>query len=389
MKELSSLDTQAVKQTVASLKGELLLFLEEIVAINSYSNNTEGVVQVAQVLRQALPSPIYLDSSSISDEGTLWIYRHGPIGEIPILLVGHLDTVFPPGTFDSGMVSQDSHLLGPGVADMKGGLAVITGALWALDRLNVLHEIPLLLAFNGDEEIGSPRSGEMLMELARSSRLGLVFECGGPGGSVVTSRRGLHRYRLEIKGESGHAGNQPENKKSALVELAHQILRLEALNDAQAGLTVNVGKAFGGSAANVIPGKAEAEFEMRFSEQRQGDDVEERIQTLAHSQHHSSLIVQLTRSHSRPAMPRTPATVSLYQQVTRTAERIHISLSEEHRGGASDANLLAASGLSIIDGLGPVGEMDHSENERILKDSLFQRVELLVHLLLDLKAWSH
>ena len=100
-------------------------------------------------------------------------------------------------------------------------------------------------------------------------------------------------------------------------------------------------------------------------------------------------MVQFTHSHSRPAMSRTPATASLYQEVARTAERIHIPLSEEHRGGASDANLLAAAGLSMIDGLGPVGEMDHSEYERILKDSLFQRVELLVHLLVDLKAWSH
>ncbi len=392
MKELSSLDTQAVKRAVASLEGEIMLLLEEIVAINSYSHNTEGVVQVAQVLRRALPSPFKadnLDSNSISDEGTLWVYRCGPIGEIPILLIGHLDTVFPPGTFDSGMICQDSHLLGPGVADMKGGLAVIIGALWALDRLNVLPEIPLLLAFNGDEEIGSQRSGDMLMELARSCRLGFVFECGGPGGSVVTSRRGLHRYRLEIRGAAGHAGNQPGDKQSALVELAHQILRLEALNDPQTGLTVNVGKAFGGSTANVIPGSAEAEFEIRFSEQRQGDAIEERIQTLVNSPHHTGLMVQLTHSHSRPAMTRTPPIAGLYQEVAHAAEGIHMSLSEEHRGGASDANLLASSGLPVIDGLGPVGEMDHSENERILKDSLFQRVELLVHLLPNLKAWSH
>jgi glutamate carboxypeptidase len=257
-----------------------------------------------------------------------------------------------------------------------------------LDRLNALLEIPLRLAFNGDEEIGSPTSGEMLMELARSSRLGLVFECGGPEGSVVTSRRGLHRYGLQIGGETGHAGNQPGEKQSALVELAHQILVLEALNDPAAGLSVNVGRASGGSGANVIPGKAEAEFEVRFSEQRQSDELEERIWALTNSPHHSSLTVQVVRSHSRPVMTPTPATVNLYQEAARIAAGIQISLSEESRGGASDANLLAASGLPTIDGLGPVGEMDHSENERILKDSLFQRVELLVHLLWNLKAWS-
>ncbi|UCG11409.1 MAG: M20 family metallopeptidase [Deltaproteobacteria bacterium] len=373
-----------VKRTVAALREDLLVLLEKMVAINSYSHNAAGIVQVAELVRQALPSPLALESAKDTTEGTLWLCGHGPAGEPPILLVGHLDTVYAPDTFDKGVDLQGDYLLGPGVADMKGGLVVIVGALWALDRLNVLPVIPLLLAFNGDEEIGSPTSGEILTELARSSRLGLVFECGGPEGTVVTSRRGLHRYRLEIRGETGHAGNQLGDKKSALVELAHRILDLEALNDPEAGLSVNVGRASGGSAANVIPGRAEAEFEVRFSEQRQSDEIEERIRALTNSPYHSSLVVQATRSHSRPVMARTPDAARLYQEAVRVARGIQISLSEESRGGASDANLLAASGLPTIDGLGPVGEMDHSENERILKDSLFQRVELLVHLLWNL-----
>ncbi len=387
MKKQLSLDTQEVKAIVGSLKKSLLVLLDELVTINSYSHNVEGVAQMAEAVGGALPSPLKLQSVTSSKKETLWTCRYGPSGEDPILLVGHLDTVFPPGTFDSGMISQDPYLSGPGVADMKGGLAVILGALWALDRLKVLPKIPLLLAFNGDEEIGSPGSGQKLEELARSCRLGFVFECGGPDGSVVTSRRGLCRYSLKIKGKAGHAGNLQTAKQSAVVELAHQILKLEALNDQEAGLSVNVGRASGGSAANVIPGKAEAEFEVRFSAQRQSDEIEERIRALTNSPYHSSLIVQVARSHSRPVMARTPATARLYQEATRIAEEIQISLSEESRGGASDANLLAASGLPTIDGLGPVGEMDHSENERILKDSLFQRVELLAHLLWNFKAW--
>jgi glutamate carboxypeptidase len=389
MRGQASLDSQAVKRTIATLKGDLLVLLEEMVAVNSHTLNTAGIVQVAELVRQALPPHLALESARDSNESTLWICGQGPTGEPPILLVGHLDTVYPPGTFDRGVVKEGPYLHGPGVADMKGGLVVIVGALWALDRLNVLPEIPLLLAFNGDEEIGSPTSGEMLMQLARSSRLGLVFECGGPEGSVVTSRRGLHRYRLEIVGEAGHAGNEPGVKRSALVELAHQILDLEALNDPEAGLSVNVGRASGGTAANVIAGKAEAEFEARFSEQGQSDEIEERIRALTSAPYDSNLRVQVARSHSRPLMARTPATASLYQEVARSAEGIQVFLFEESRGGASDANLLAASGVPTIDGLGPVGEMDHSEGERILRDSLFQRVELLVHVLWNLKAWSH
>jgi len=389
MKKQPSLDRQEVRKHVGSLQGELLVLLDELVAINSYSHNAEGVARVAEAVGGALPSPLKLQSVTTSKNETLWTCRYGPFGEDPILLVGHLDTVFPPGTFDRGTTTQGSYLSGPGVADMKGGLAVILGALWALDRLKVLPKIPLLLAFNGDEEIGSPGSGQKLEELARCCRLGFVFECGGPDGSVVTSRRGLCRYSLKIKGKAGHAGNLQTAKQSAVVELAHQILKLEALNDQEAGLSVNVGRASGGSAANVIPGKAEAEFEVRFTEQRQSDEIEQKTRASTNSPYHSSLIVQVARSHSRPVMARTPATARLYQEAVRIGEEIQISLSEESRGGASDANLLAASELPTIDGLGPVGEMDHSENERILKDSLFQRVELLAHLLWNLKAWSH
>jgi glutamate carboxypeptidase len=389
MKSKPSLDTQKVKKIVGSLEGELLVLLEKMIAINSYSHNTEGVAQMAETVGGALPTPLELQSVTTSKKEPLWTCLYGPSGEAPILLVGHLDTVFPPGTFDRSMVFHDSYLHGPGVADMKGGLAVILGALWALDRLKVLPKIPLLLAFNGDEEIGSPGSGHRLEQLARSCRLGFVFECGGPDGSVVTSRRGLCRYLLKIRGKAGHAGNLQAAKQSAVVELAHQILKLEGLNDLEAGLSVNVGRIKGGMASNVIPAEAEAELEVRFLNQGQGDEVDDRIRNLAKGSREFGIETDLVRGHARPPMEHTPGTARLFQEVAQVAARNQIILSEETRWGASDANLLATVGLPTIDGLGPVGEMDHSENERILEDSLFQRVELLVHLLWNLKAWSH
>ncbi len=388
MKKQPNLDGQEVKRIVGSLKKDLLVLLDELVSINSYSHNAEGVAQMAEAVGGALPSPLELQSVTTSKKEKLWTCRCGPSGEDLILLVGHLDTVFPPGTFDRGTASQGSYLSGPGAADMKGGLAVILGALWALDRLKVLPKIPLLLALNGDEEIGSPNSGHKLAELARSCRLAFVFECGGPHGSVVTSRRGLQRYLLKIRGKAGHAGNIQAAKQSAVVELAHQILKLEALNDREAGLSVNVGQVKGGTATNVIPAEAEAELEVRFLNQGQGDEVGKRIQKLANSSQEFGLETNFVRGHARPPMEHTPGTAQLFQKVAQVAARSQIILSEEARWGASDANLLAAVGLPTIDGLGPVGEMDHSENERILEDSLFQRVEVLVHLLWDLRDWT-
>ena len=388
MKNQPSLDAQEVKRIVASLKKDLLVLLDELVAINSYSHNAEGVARVAEEVGGALPSPLELHGVTTSHKETLWTCRSGPSGEDPILLIGHVDTVFPPGTFDSGMMYQNPYLSGPGVADMKGGLAVILGALWVLDRLKVLPTIPLLLALNGDEEIGSPNSGHKLEELSRSCRFGLVFECGGPDGSVVTSRRGLRRYSLKIKGKAGHAGNIKTAKQSAVVELAHQILKLEGLNDVEAGLSVNVGRVKGGTATNIIAAEAEAELEVRFLNKEQGDELEKRILKLANSSREFGLESNFVRGQARPPMEQTSGTVQLFQEVAQVAARNHIIFSEEARWGASDANLLAAVGLPTIDGLGPVGEMDHSEDERILKDSLFQRVELLVHLLWSLRNWN-
>jgi glutamate carboxypeptidase len=388
MKHQNSLKAQEVKRTVESLQNDLLILLDKMVAINSYSLNTRGVAQVVQEVSKYLPSPLTLESTTSSDDEIVWICRHGPANELPILLVGHLDTVFPPGSFDTGVVARGPHLLGPGVADMKGGVAVILGALWVLERIGFLPRIPLILALNGDEEIGSPGSGKKLAELARTSRMGLVFECGGPGGSVVTCRRGLHRYRLEIHGEAGHAGTYQGRKESAVVELAHQILQLEALNDPKGGISLNVGRVRGGTEVNIIPAEAVAELEVRFFEKQRGNEIEKKLRNMVRSTPQSKLNISLTKRHERPAMECTPKISKLYQAAVQTARIINLELPEETRGGASDANILAATNLPTLDGLGPVGEMDHCKNERILKKSLFQRVELLVHLLWNLHSWT-
>lgn len=389
MKDHPELRVQEVRDAVQSLQHDLLLFLDEIVACNSHSYNTDGVAQVAKMVVQALPRAFESQDLPTLTDGTLWAFRHRLHGSRPILLVGHLDTVFPPGSFERGLISDGPYLLGPGVADMKGGIAVVLGALWALDRLGILSETPLALAFNGDEEIGSPASSSALVSLAQNSRCVLVFECGGPGGAVVTSRRGLKRYHLEITGAGGHAGTLSGAKTSAVVELAHQILHLEALNENNADLTVNVGRVQSGIAANVVPERGEAEFEVRFWGGAGAQKVKERIHNQISAPRQSGLQLRLTQTHERPVMPRTPATAQLYEAAVRTAARLDWALTEEARRGASDANQTAAAGLPTLDGLGPVGEMDHSVHERILKDSLLERVELLVHLLWDLRGWSH
>jgi glutamate carboxypeptidase len=193
---------------------------------------------------------------------------------------------------------------------------------------------------------------------------------------------------LEIHGEAGHSGTHQGGKESAVLELAHQIMQLEGLNDPQAGISLNVGLIKGGTAVNIIPAEAEAELEVRFFEEQRGNEIEEKIRAMVKSKPQSKLKLSFTKRHGRPAMVGTAASSHLYQAAAQIAKKIDLELPEEARRGASDANLLAATNLPTLDGLGPVGEMDHSKNERILQTSLFHRVELLVHLLWDLRNWT-
>ena len=383
------LDPEAVRHEVESAAEEILNLLDRLVSINSHSIHEAGVNEAARVAAEALPAALIpRNPPEYGEENRIWVYDRHTAANPPVLLVGHLDTVFPPGVFDGGLIDEDEYLRGPGVADMKGGVAVMIGAVRVLERLNLLNELSLTLALNGDEEIGSVRSGMILGALAHESRAGLVFESGGPNGSVVTSRRGVRRYRLEVAGPGGHAGFQLEDKQSAVVELAHQILRFESFNKPKAGISVNVGRIAGGIGTNVVPALSEADFEIRCWDDGMCDSVAERIMASLAAPSGPGFEFSLERTHARPSMPRSGQILKLFKVAAKTARRLGYTVKEEARLGASDANILIAAGLPTIDGLGPVGEMDHSPRERIIRDSLFRRTELLVHLLWNLRNWS-
>ena len=383
-----NIDISQAARLLDEQRQDLLGLLDRLVSVNSFSANREGVSRAVELALQALPPSLTPVNGYSPENSRLWLRQNCAPDARPIMLVGHLDTVFPPGDFDSGIETRGAHLHGPGAADMKGGVVVILGALRILEQLGLLSEIPILTAFNGDEEIGSPDSGPILYELAGDCRLGLVFECGGQGQEVVTSRRGVRRYRMIIRGQSGHSGFTQGEKKSALVELSHQILRLEAFNKPRSGVSVNVGRAWGGTAANVVPGLAEAELELRFWDEKAGNLAAERIMASMASPVVLDLQLSLERTHSRPAMPRTPEVARLFKDAEKIARLDGVKLKEEARPGASDANILTAAGLPALDGLGPVGEMDHSNRERILAESLFERILLVVRLLWGLRGWS-
>ncbi len=377
-----------VRQAIDAIHGDVMSLLTDMVRINSFSYNTSGIREVAELAAGSLPSVFQVDSIQPNLDDRIWIHRGHSSEQTPILLSGHLDTVHPPGECRDDLKEQGEFLCGPGVADMKGGVAVILGALWVLDQLGRLPEIPITVAFTGDEEIGSIHSRERLKDLSKQARLGLVFESAGPNGEVVLARRGVRVYRLTVEGEEGHSGFDVKQKQSALIELSHQILRLEGLNDPKSGLSINVGMASGGTAVNVIPGRAEARLEVRFWDEALGDSAAERMLASLAAPKVSGMNLRLERTHARPVMAPTKQTESLFEAVREVGTDLGWTIGQEVRTAASDANVMSSAGLACLDGLGPRGEMGHSPRERIIASTIRDRLELTVHLLWRLRDWQ-
>lgn len=235
--------------------------------------------------------------------------------QFDVLLVGHLDTVFAPGTVAERPLSEDdTRLYGPGVSDMKSGLLNI---LWAMRELDPADKdrLAIAVAMNPDEETGSVYSHEWIGALAQRSRCVLVCEAARADGSLVKARKGMAGYHLTFKGVAAHAGNDPEKGRSAITALANCIVALNALSDGSRGTTLNVGVISGGSAANVVADNAVAELDVRFWENDEYDRVNQALEALCEKGFLDGVTTTLTRVNHKPAMAASVATQALMQQV--------------------------------------------------------------------------
>jgi glutamate carboxypeptidase len=290
--------------------------------------------------------------------------------------------VWPRGTLDRlpFRISSDGVITGPGCFDMKGGLVLLYYALQELRAVGVRPRRTLRILLNCDEEIRSRTSRGLIEQLATGAALGFVLESPLPGGAVKTARKGTGSYRLVVDGRAAHAGIEPEKGASALVELAHQVLALHALNDPARGTTVNVGVARGGTRPNVVPARAEAEIDVRVTTLDEARRVDQAINGLAPVVPGTTLTV--TSDLLRPPMEPTPASLRLYERARAIAAAMGVPhLGHGSTGGASDANLVAALGVPTLDGLGPEGGGAHADSEHVLMASLPRRAALLAGLL--------
>jgi glutamate carboxypeptidase len=297
------------------------------------------------------------------------------------LLVGHYDTVWPLGTTAKRPFTVDGNVIrGPGVFDMKGGLTQIVFALKAIRELGL--ELPLepVIFVNSDEEIGSRTSRRYIRALAKCARRAYVLEPSmGEEGAIKTERKGIGRFTITVHGKAAHAGLDPEGGASAILELAHVIQSLFALNDADKGITVNVGTVDGGLQPNVIAPHSQAVVDVRVPTVADGERIEATIHGLEPTTPGVRLVVE--GGIGRPSMEKTPRNEALWEQAKSAGKDLGLELTQDRAGGGSDGNWTTQF-TATLDGLGPVGHGAHAEHEFLYIDKTLERTALLALLLL-------
>jgi glutamate carboxypeptidase len=297
-----------------------------------------------------------------------------------ILIAGHLDTVWAHGTLAiMPFRVEGERAYGPGIYDMKAGSFLAFHAVTSLLRQKVATKLPVTLLLTPDEEVGSPTSRALIEAEARDAAYVLIPEPAGPGGAVVTARKGVGRFELAVTGVAAHAGGNYEDGASAVVELAHQILAINAMVDLERGITTNVAPIAGGTRPNVIAQEASCEIDLRVPTIEDGERCTAAILGLTPRNPRCRVVV--TGAMNRPPYAETPPGIALYDQARAIAAELGFDLPKQARGGGSDGNFTAAMGIPTLDGLGCPGAGAHADHEHILWRELAPRAALLLGLL--------
>jgi glutamate carboxypeptidase len=379
---------EVLRELAARRYDDYVEALEELVNIDSGSFTPEGVNRVADLCEarfrahgwsvERIP---HRPAEGEPQLGDLLIGRLEGPGGPRVLMIGHMDTVFDPGTVaERPFRIADGRATGPGVSDMKGGLLLGFVAVEVLQEAGFGGFGSITYVNNPDEEIGSPFSRSFIAELAREADVALVLENGRENGDVVSARKGVSDYRIEIVGRAAHAGVEPERGRSAILEAAHKTIALQALNGRWPGVTVNVGVIHGGTRTNVVPERCVLEVDVRSPQEETLRAAEEEVERIA-SEHTVPDVTAraVGRAWHRP-MEKKEGGARLAALAAAVAADLGFELHDAATGGASDANTTAAAGVPTLDGLGPVGGDDHGPREWIDLSSVVPRIALLAGL---------
>ncbi len=370
-------------QAVRARYPRYLAELESLVNVDCGSHTPPGVNRIADAVAESL-AELGASVERRSPEpgqplGDLVIGRL--IGEgSRLLLIGHMDTVFEPGTVaERPFRVEGERALGPGTSDMKGGLLAGLHAVAALHEIGIRPTITFVA--NPDEEIGSPFSTPHIRELVPEHDAALVLECARANGDIVSARKGIADLEVTFTGRAAHAGVEPEKGRSAILAAARQVVALEDLNGRWPGVTLNAGVIRGGTRPNVVAAECRLTLDLRAAAADAFDAAMEEVERLLHSPSVDGVHVELQRLAAHPPMEKSPATARLADLAHGLAAELGFDLRDAATGGASDANTTAAAGLPTLDGLGPIGGDDHSADEWLDLSSVVPRVTLLAALI--------
>ena len=362
---------------------DYLADLEALVNVDCGTDHKPGVDAVGAKMAAWLEETgCQVTRFPLEDYGDCLLATLQGTGEGRVLLLGHLDTVYPVGTVARRPLRiEGNRALGPGVIDMKGGLLVGLYALKALRNAGFQDFAELGFFLNTEEEIGSPVSQTLYADAARQADAVLVLEPARANGDIVGSRKGGGTYKLTVHGRAAHAGVEPEKGANAIVELAHQIQKLWRLNDLNPGTTVSPGVVGGGTRSNVVPDQAWVEVDVRVETPEAIEALDRAVRdAAAHPQVSGTRVVVEGGVHA-PPMPRTPANAFLARLAQQAARELGFEVGIAHTGGMSDANHVAGLGTPVLDGLGPVGGNSHTPEEYLEVDSVVPRTALLARLI--------
>lgn len=345
--------------------------LATLINLNSHSHNKAGIDANAAIFSAWMEAMGYITETFHRETiGNHVLYR-APVRRGPrVLLLGHLDTVFPPGTF-TDFSEDEAWIYGPGVCDMKGGNYVALCALRnVLSQQGQLGNIDMLLV--SDEETGSDDSKTLTAELAPHYDIALVFEAAGKNNEVVIARKGIATFYIDITGKGAHAGNHYSDGVNANLAAAHLTIHLTGLTNLDTGTTVNVGKIKGGLSANTISPQAQLVVEARFTSHEEKQRIFGAFSQLTEHNPVAGSHITVSGGLQRDVMQPSEKQQQLLQHI---AEILGYPLPTEKRGGVSDANVTAGAGVATLDGFGPFGDGDHTIHERASKASFIQRID--------------
>jgi len=365
-------------------KDQIVQTIRQLVEIESPTDNKQAVDHLGALLAgrfEALGG--HAKFHRVENFGDhLQVDFPGVRGGKPVLLLGHLDTVYPIGALTTMPCRvANGRLRGPGAFDMKSGIAFMLHAIQALREWNEDRlPRPVTVLLVSDEEVGSDTSRVITESLAKQSAAVLVLEPShGPKGAVKTARKGIGEYVLKVTGKAAHSGLDFEKGQSAILELAKQIIAISKLIDVRRGLTLNVGTVQGGTRVNVIPAKASAVLDVRVARKQEASVIDRKLRAL--KPFNRKCKIEISGGMNRPPMERTPAVADLYKKAGKIARQLGWKLEEASVGGGSDGNFTAALGIPTLDGLGGVGEGAHATHESILISELPKRAALLAALI--------